>query len=242
MKLVYAALFKNQPKNPTEFVSNYVHYLNMHREALVVADVDIPFDRQTVIEEVSKGSEDGERNLVREFAKQIVESCINLATLRKSYIDVMSIINSLLRTVSPSESEIPAESSIASAEAAVTEILMSLLNSVAIEKSTSAEFIADQVLSLILTKALPFVDSDSQVYLDMKQSIEKFIQNLLQQVNDSVLTHISLKEILEEKESKEKIKQIREGMGRSILKRELSQGELGNQETKTKVKFQSITL
>ncbi|KAG8277391.1 hypothetical protein J6590_043756 [Homalodisca vitripennis] len=188
LELVYRQLVKKQPQQPTLFVAEYVHHLNLHREELELEEIDVPFDRPVVTSEI-----DEERQSVLDFVRELVERCAAIASRGTGYVTVIGVVESMLRKVCPSV-ESALEEPRKSAVVAASNILNSLLMTVVVARTRSAEIIADEVISSILENLLPSVSSAGEIYLEVREDVERFIRTLLKKITVKADRQISLRD------------------------------------------------
>lgn len=248
---MYRKLLRTKPDDPKMFVANYVHYLNFHREELVLEEVDVPFDQAPVkIEEPGEDLVD-ERQEVEIFVRGLVQKCAEMASSSSAVANVTNIIDSMLEHIDEGDS-----SSLKSAETAVKGILMSMLTSVARARTRSAEIVVEEILDLVFDSVCPMVRRDSEEFFEMKESVESFVRSLLKTVTDKVARQLRRQNRLDRFEksiSREKLSEqdVMSITSKSILKK-LVPSHLGGRtsnlkpidkpEFKSKVKFQSVSI
>lgn len=247
---MYRKLLRTKPDDPKMFVANYVHYLNFHREELVLDEVDVPFDQAPVkIEEPGEDLVD-ERQEVEIFVRGLVQKCAEMASCSSAVANVTNIIDSMLESIDEGDSS-------KSAETAVKGILMSMLTSVARARTRSAEIVVEEILDLVFDSVCPMVRRDSEEFFEVKESVESFVRSLLKTVTDKVARQLRRQDRLDRFEmsiiSREKLSE-QDAMSitsKSILKK-LVPSHLGGRtsnpkpidkpEFKSKVKFQSVSI
>lgn len=249
---MYRKLLRTKPGDPKVFVANYVHYLNSHREELVLDKVDVPFDQAPVkIEEPEEDLMD-ERQEVEIFVRGLVQKCAEMASCGSALANVTNIIDSMLENIDEGSS-----SSLKSAETAVKGILMSMLTSVARARTKTAEIVVEEILDSVFESVCPLVRRDSEEFFEMRESVESFVRSLLKTVTDKVARQVRRQDRLNRFEkviSKEKLsdQDLMSITSKSILKKLIPSNFGGKNsnlkpidnkpEFKTKVKFQSVSL
>lgn len=248
---MYRKLLRTKPDDPKVFVANYVHYLNIHREELVLDEVDVPFDQAPVKTEEPGEHLVNERQEVEMFARGLVQKCFEMASCGSAVANVTKIIDSMLENIDEGES-----SSLKSAENAVKGILMSMLTSVAQARTKSAEIVVEEILDSVFDGVCPMVRRDSETFFEMKESVESFVRSLLKTVTDKVARQVRRQDRLNRFERSISREQLSEQdaisiTSKSILKK-LLPSNLGGEnsslkpidkpELKSKVKFQSVSL
>lgn len=248
---MYRKLLRTKPDDPKMFVANYVHYLNFHREELVLDEVNVPFDQAPVKIEEPDESFVNERQEVEMFVRGLVQKCAEMASCGSAFANVTNIIDSMLESIAEGDS-----SSLKSAETVVKGILMSMLTSVARARTTNAEIVVEEILDSVLDSVCPKVRRDSEEFFEMKESVESFVRSLLKTVTDKVARQLRRQDRLNRFEkgiSREKLSE-QDAMSitsKSILKK-LIPSNLGGKnstlkpidkpEFKSKVKFQSVSI
>uniref|UniRef100_A0A1B6GAE3 Uncharacterized protein n=1 Tax=Cuerna arida TaxID=1464854 RepID=A0A1B6GAE3_9HEMI len=214
LELVYRQLVKKRPEQPKLFVSEFVHHLNLHREELELEEIDVPFDRPLVTPDI-----DEERESVLVFVRELVDRCAAIASRGAGYVTVTGIVESMLRKVCPSV-EYGLEEPRKSAVVAASDVLNSLLTTVAAARTRSAELIADEVISSILDNLLPSVRSAGEIYLEVREDVERFIRNLLKKITNKADRQVSWKENASqsfEEEEKEEHPDVTENEAEHVL-------------------------
>lgn len=182
ISLIYKQLAENLPEEPIPFVANYVHYLNTHREEIILEpDVDVPFDRVQATEEELNNEQ------VAQFARELVLKCALIASMGISYVNTTQIIESILHKVIPSECSIlEAENNLESATITVHEILMSVIQLVTNIKKERANLYSEQILEAILEKVCPSVKRDSETFLQIRESVYSFVQDIMKSLVNKI--------------------------------------------------------
>uniref|UniRef100_A0A1B6LB21 RIIa domain-containing protein n=1 Tax=Graphocephala atropunctata TaxID=36148 RepID=A0A1B6LB21_9HEMI len=249
LELVYRQLVKKRPENPKLFVAEYVHHLNLNRDELELEEFEVPFDRP-----LEPPGEDEDIESVSVFARKLVERCAAIASRGVAFVNVSNIIESMLRVVSPS---VDLEEPKRSAVVAVSEIVTSLLMTVAVAGTKSAELVADEVLETILENLQLSVKSASEIYLEVREDVERFVRGLVKKVTAKAMKQVKTKEMMsmstDEEDSDERDDEILKSYpSKSILKKEPEEfpPSLHNVETderprqkksnETRVRFQSL--
>lgn len=245
---MYRKLLRTKPGDPKVFVAKYVHYLNTHREELVLEEVDVPFDVAPVKDEEPGEGEVmvEERQEVEEFVRALVQKCAELASSGSAVANVTNIIDSMMEDIDASR-----VGSLRSAENAVKGILMSMLTSVAWTRTKSAEIVAEEILDSVFESVCPSASRDSEDFVELRESVESFVRSLLKTVTDKMDSQVKRRDRLskfeknmfgEESSVSEDILSI---TSKSILKK-LAPPLILQEENKntkpTKVKFQSVSL
>uniref|UniRef100_A0A1B6GBG4 Uncharacterized protein n=1 Tax=Cuerna arida TaxID=1464854 RepID=A0A1B6GBG4_9HEMI len=153
------------------------------------------------------------------FVRELVDRCAAIASRGAGYVTVTGIVESMLRKVCPSV-EYGLEEPRKSAVVAASDVLNSLLTTVAAARTRSAELIADEVISSILDNLLPSVRSAGEIYLEVREDVERFIRNLLKKITNKADRQVSWKENASqsfEEEEKEEHPDVTENEAEHVL-------------------------
>lgn len=141
-------------------------------------DITVPFDK--ILMPKTDVSLSQGREQVTRFVRKLITQCADIAFKGMSYFSATSIIESLLRNVSPSEDNIRfLGDSITSATDIVSEILMSLMTSVVEIKTEDKELIIAHILEAILENICPSVRTDSDTYFEIFENVEEFVNGMV---------------------------------------------------------------
>lgn len=167
-------------------MANYVHHLNLHRHELVLDEKEIPFDKPlTVQSEVETMSDSKERMEVEQLARDLLDSCVDIAAKGEAFVNVKNRMDSVLRRVSPSEDDKESIKSLRCAEKAIGSIISTLLTTTVLHNVRSSEIVVDRILDAVLQNVCPNVEEDSNVALKMRESIQVVVQSILKDITDN---------------------------------------------------------
>lgn len=155
---------------------------------ILPTDIYVPFDIIRPSEELTtRAASQDDTEQVVDFARTLVERCVNIASRGVPYVNVLSILESLLRTVSPSETDVNAIN-------VVSGIIKSLINSVIETRTRDTERFTLEIVEAILDNVCPSVRRGSDTYFRILGSVELFVKGLVDNLFDKATTYFSQNE------------------------------------------------